>query len=78
MVAVRRLRRMDEQLRVRDHLTPTGKNAAAAAPQVVVVFSGKRKSGKDFVCEQLLDALGAQPFFERRQPEFLGADTVQR
>ena len=32
---------------------------ASAAAGVVVVVSGKRKSGKDFVCERLLDQLGA-------------------
>ena len=33
--------------------------APGAAAGVVVVVSGKRKSGKDFVCERLLDQLGA-------------------
>ena len=33
--------------------------ATGAAAQTVVVVSGKRKVGKDFVCERLLALLGA-------------------
>ena len=38
--------------RLHSHLLPA---SATAAPAVVVIFSGKRKAGKDFVCEQLLE-----------------------
>jgi hypothetical protein len=32
--------------------------AGSPAPRVVVIFSGKRKSGKDYVCERLQAQLG--------------------
>lgn len=30
-------------------------------PDLILVLSGKRKSGKDFVCQKILDFLGSLP-----------------
>lgn len=30
-------------------------------PDLILVLSGKRKSGKDYVCKKILDFLGAHP-----------------